>query len=53
MLKSVAEIATDIIEQRRAEKFVGVEAFVAFCLQRGLDVSDEDRTRVVAEARDN
>ena len=51
MLKSVEAIAADIIEQRRAEKFVGVEAFMTFCKQRGKVLSDEDRLRIVAEAR--
>jgi hypothetical protein len=53
MLKSVEGIASSIIQHRLDKKFVGVEAFVAFCKQNGETLSDEDRVRVVAEARDN
>lgn len=53
MLKSVEAIASDIVDCRRVEKFVGVEAFVAFCRQHGKVLSDEDRLRIVAEARGN
>jgi hypothetical protein len=53
MLKSVEGIARAIIERRLVGSFVGVEAFVDFCKQNGKTLSDEDRVRVVAEARDN
>jgi hypothetical protein len=53
MLKSVEAIASNIIQHRHVEKFVGVEAFVAFCGQHEKVLSDEDRLRVVAEARDD
>jgi hypothetical protein len=53
MLKSVAKIATHIIKRRKEEKFVGVEAFVAFCREKGQEVGDEDFARVVAEAQVN
>jgi hypothetical protein len=53
MLKSVEGIASTIIHHRLDKKFEDVEAFVAFCKEEGKPVSDEDRVRVVAEARDN
>ena len=53
MLKSVEAIASSIIQHRLGEKFVDVEAFVAFCKQQGKILSDEDRFRIVAEARGN
>ena len=48
MLKSVEAIASNIIQHRLGEKFVDVEAFVAFCKQQGKVLSDEDRFRIVA-----
>ena len=51
MLKSVEAIVLDIMQYRLGEKFESVEAFVAFCKQRGKVLSDEDLLRIVAEAQ--
>ncbi len=48
LLKSVARIAAQIIEQRKAEKFISVAAFKAFCGEQDCSLSVEDELRVVA-----
>jgi hypothetical protein len=51
MLKSVKKIAKIIIHQRRAKPFHDVKSFAEFCTTQGALLLDEDRLRVIAEAR--
>jgi len=53
LLKSVTSIVDKIVEQRRVKKFRDVEDFAAFCKERKLEISDDDRLCVVVFSSNN